>query len=684
MEQTENEQKALFDFDDLLSEETSGRVNIKKNLPKRIATVLDSERSSGLYLQFMRGQISEAEFDEGLDDCVIEYGMTKEEIERYFPPALRHKNRLSFNRTSVIASIIWEERELVGKKRRSGNVRHFWYTNLMYALMKVMRDTNIKGIMSTYGQVLSKLVKYEGFRYSDINLTSNKSELCEALFEDSPYPNVLIACEKESYHDHLKRLANIFRITFISLGGQGSYKVYEDLVVEFINVGIDINQEFHIFTISDFDPQGYCIQDTAKEHLERAGIRKVSIHRVYLCSEHITKGIVARHAVPYVWRKKTSKGNKAALTLYNSFGRRTGGIYKRGDEWRRFSQNGDGSYDVPIFNDSVDGYELNRVELDNFQDEVLLQLLIDALRDFMNGSEYYYKKAQDYVDELFHEKWRESSDKIVSEKVEDFLGDEYSLLYDLEHQLRQRSLEFTSDVDNLEKDIESDYNYRYGLIEEEIEGLYEEISRLESQQNDLRALHYAIRSILRSIWEAKRKELTELETELETKIKDVLSGYKILAQEAMKDDIYQKMRENGFSVRAWVDFMEKQDVIFDEARKGVEAFEVELDLITKAALKIRLDDELERRKEDLIDDESIFMPELPEEVSNIREVAKDIENILEDVEEGELSEEQERLLRTLCYLFHDADGFELGCLWKTDDLYDFLERCAEGENNNEQ
>jgi len=105
MEQTENEQKALFDFDDLLSEETSGRVNIKKNLPKRIATVLDSERSSGLYLQFMRGQISEAEFDEGLDDCVIEYGMTKEEIERYFPPALRHKNRLSFNRTSVIASI---------------------------------------------------------------------------------------------------------------------------------------------------------------------------------------------------------------------------------------------------------------------------------------------------------------------------------------------------------------------------------------------------------------------------------------------------------------------------------------------------------------------------------------------------------------------------------------------------
>ena len=78
----------LFDFDDLFEDmlgfraETARRVNIKRNLPKRIATVLDAERASELYLQFIRREITEQEFDDGLEDCVMEYGMTKEEIER--------------------------------------------------------------------------------------------------------------------------------------------------------------------------------------------------------------------------------------------------------------------------------------------------------------------------------------------------------------------------------------------------------------------------------------------------------------------------------------------------------------------------------------------------------------------------------------------------------------------------
>lgn len=684
MEGIEAMQQTLFDFDDLFDGFLRGgkRVNIKRNLPKRIATVLDSERASELFLQFVRGDIPEEEFDAGLEDCIIERGMTKEEIERHFPPDPRHKDKLSFNRTSLIASVVWEERKLVGQSRRPGNVRHFWYTNLMYTLMKVMKDTNMNSIDSTYGQVLTDLVKYEGFRYSDINLTSNKSKLCEALFENSPYPNVIIACEKESYHEHLKRLASIFRITYISLGGQGSYKVYEDLVVDLINAGIDINQEFCIFTVSDFDPQGFCIQDAAREHLERAGIRKVTIHRVYLSPEHITKGIVERHAVPYVWSKNTTKGSKGALTLYTKFGLRTGGIYKIGDEWQRFRQNGDGSYDVPLLKHSAGSHELFRVELDNFRDEILLQLLIDALADFMDGSEYYYKKAQKYVEGLFQDRLSRIIEQIASRKVEDLLSDEYFTYHDLNEKLYELSSTLISDVDELELKIEEDYEHRYNSIEEEIDDLESQIAGFRNRQNELSRRRDALKSILLDLWSAKREHVEELERELEDEISEPLASYKIEAENMMKDDVTRKLRGDGFPLKEWVDFTNKRGAIFEEARKGSETFEVELDFMNEQDLLHHFDDELNRRREEIVEDESIQMPELPSKIGDIPQKGKEIFSKMPDVEAGELTDEQAKQFRALSRLY-DAGGESLWLLWTTSDLDEFLESSEPSGGSNE-
>ena len=651
----------LFDFDDLfedrlgLREEPYRRVNIKRDLPKRIATVLDAERASELFIQFVRGEISEPEFDASLEDCVVEYGMAKEEIEQYFPPDPRHKDKLSFNRTSLIASIIWEEKELVGRNRRPGNVRHFWYTNLMYTLMKVMGDTNIPSIDCTYGKMLADLVRYEGFRYSDLNLTSNKSELCEALFKDSPYPNVIIACEKESYHDHLKRLANIFRITFISLGGQGSYKVYEDLVVEFINAGIDINKEFHIFTISDFDPQGYCIQDTAKEHLERAGIRKVTIHRVYLCPEHITKGIVDRHAVPYIWRKNTSKGNKGALTLYNKFGTRTGGIYKRGDEWQRFSQNGDGRYDIPVFNASVNGYELYRVELDNFQDEVLLQLLIDALADFIDGSGYYYKKAQEYVDSLFQQRAETFAQNMITERVRTKLRNEYNLSWDLERQISEKSNVMVASLREVFARIEDDYNRRRNDIESEISRLYDEL-------HDMNTLHESIENFRFALEAAKTRNLIELHKEYERTISNQLSLYSAKARERLLRTIIQSLKEEDFPLRNWVDFAEVKNKIFEAARAGAETFEIELSYSHKMALNNNFDDELKERWEESLP--SIQLPPVHDEILSLPAQAEKLKAKVKSVTESTFDDLLLRRIEALRSLFDDDTS------WRTDDFWE--------------
>jgi hypothetical protein len=360
-----------------------------------IATIMDSEQASRYYLAFMRGEIDEATLDAALEGCKIAEGMSKAEIEAAFPPEplFPGQSDLTFNRQELIATIIWQEWQRVGRRRPTGNIRHFWYTHLMYTLTRVMKDTNIASIFTTYNRVLHKLVRKEGFRYADLNFVSTKSKLCEAIFADSPYPNIILACEKESYHAYLKRLAHVFRITFISLGGQGSYSVYEQLVDQFMNTGIDLDQVFRILVITDFDPHGYKIQEAAQEHLQTAGIRRVMLERVYLGPEHLTPGIIEWFAVPYEVEKSKASTTKGACTLYNWFGAKTGGIYKRAGAWVPFARNGDGPYHGPQLTTGEEGYELYRVELDNFREDVLIQLLIDALERVIDGTAYYYAAA---------------------------------------------------------------------------------------------------------------------------------------------------------------------------------------------------------------------------------------------------------------------------------------------------
>jgi hypothetical protein len=171
-------------------------------LDQPIATVMDSEQASRHYLAFMRGDIDEATLDDALEGSKIAEGMSKAQIEAAFPPqpAFPGQNQLSFNRTALIATILWQEWKRVGQRRPKGNIRHFWYTHLMYTLTRVMGDTNIESIFTCYNRVLGLLVRSEGFRYTDLNFVSTKSKLCEAIFADSPYPNIILACEKESYH----------------------------------------------------------------------------------------------------------------------------------------------------------------------------------------------------------------------------------------------------------------------------------------------------------------------------------------------------------------------------------------------------------------------------------------------------------------------------------------------------
>jgi hypothetical protein len=645
-------------FDDLFDDlpTPQGRMNIRRDLTQRVATVMDAARSSELYVRFIRGEITDDEFDEGLRDFIVAHGMTKADIEREFPPPPRigiyKHNTLTFNRTALIATIVWQEWQEVGRNRPPGNIRHFWYTHLMYTLMRIMGDTKVDSILTCYNKVLGDLARYEHFRYADLNLISVKSKLCEAIFEDSPYPNIILACEKESYHEYLKRLAHVFHITYISLGGQPSRGAFEDLVMQFLEAGIDIRQEFRLFTVSDFDPQGYDIQEAAKRHLEEYGLHRVTLERVYLRPEHITPGIVERFAVPYEVGKSKEASTKAACTLYNKFGALTGGIYKLRGVWQRFERNSHG-YDVPRLTDSTRGYELGRVELDNFDDRVLLHLLIDALEQAIDGAEYYYAAATKVWRETIASRVGEVAKALIRGAVGQHLIPWLRRIVDLTDQLEARWEALTADEEELidavtdDRDEEvDDIQERIDEIQRRIDELYEEQSNLEDRRQQRESTADDIRDFLHAVQEARVPAIPEAQRRVSA-AEDLLRGYRDAQEEALTEPVAARFDTARVPIREVVNLDGMAAHVFQRARDGAQTFEAQLDWAVQERIRTAAGDDLDAQQAGLTVDVPRPTDELLDEMNEHLDAADALVSEAVRLPEETLSDGWRVLLREL-------------------------------------
>lgn len=618
---------------------------------KPIATKLDSEKSSNLFLAFSRGEISESEFDNGLDNCIIREGMTAEEIKQSFPPHYACKDA-EYNRAKLIRAIILEEKKLMGKSRPVGNVRHFWYTNLMYTIMKVLKDTNVSSILTTYGKALQDLVRAGKFKYSEINLKSEKSDLCHSIFANSPYPNIIIASEKASYHEDLKRIADIFRVTFISLGGQGSYKVYEDLVNHFMELDIDLNQTFYIYVISDYDPEGIYIQNTTKEHLQRAGVAKVEIKRVYIKEEQISPGMVERFAIPYEWQKGKLKSNRSALTKYNVFGILTGGIYKKADQWIRFRRNGKG-YEAPEFKDDSQGYDLYRIELDNFRPESLMELLIDALERDINGVEYFREKAKAYIRTEREYAKENVISSLATSIAKDGIRDYILAEAELEREIQNKHDEFMTGDEDLEEaieekysDLESEIDVELGEIEDEIRDLNERYNYLQRKKSDLNVGRNRLIEFIIDARRARAANVDRIYQEYEEKVEMPISEYIQEKGKELQESFSDKFDDIIEITVNDVDFTSHQKDVFDNARAGADSFEAKLSEYDKRALIERHYNRLDERKKQ-VDANMPKVVDIPEPVTETSKAVAEIKEELEAIEVAGISADLARLLSEL-------------------------------------
>ena len=360
--------------------------------------------------------------DDGKYDIrLISKGMNKEQIEYNFPPtklsiALAKKRKkipLTFNMRELIRSIIVEDYEKIGLNRERGNVRHLFYTNIIYALTRIMGVTNIDSLDTTINEAWKDIIESGIVTYEGMNVESGKGKLLKSYARYSPFSNFIICVEKESLLESLDWTSQLFKTTIITAGGQPSRSALRAFVRTLSQWKCDLNKPFFLLVITDLDPAGFFIQEAFASQIEKSlkyynedkGEVKDPI-RLFLRLDQITNKLISEMGVPAKDQQaKTKQTIKSSKTKVKRF------KVKLGEDFERLI---------------IDG-EMMKVELDVISEDLMeeeiarqLLLLIDdcSLILIPEIMEELEKQRILVIKDLFNSHKEEKIDSIIDEYLE--------------------------------------------------------------------------------------------------------------------------------------------------------------------------------------------------------------------------------------------------------------------------
>ena len=255
-------------------------------------------------------------------------GMSREEIMVAFE---RKGSRDGFNLKGLIRALLWEEIEACeGGKVRSErkNQRGFlWYECIGPTVVKVMGVAPDDSLESMMQDVWADALDENPHILTLLNVYSEKEALYRIMAQkDSPYPHILIAVEKADWYEPLADIANTWEISFAATGGQKSTIAAMRFLEKIEKRGIDLSDGLTIFSMYDFDPQGWNTPQNLADCIERQGIRVELVRLGLLADTYDEKGI-QRIAAPYVSKAENEGAEQSAETLYDRFAKEAGGIY---------------------------------------------------------------------------------------------------------------------------------------------------------------------------------------------------------------------------------------------------------------------------------------------------------------------------------------------------------------------
>lgn len=440
--------------------------------------------------------------DESIEVGIVEEGMTREELEEYFPPMTIHQNfGNTFNLSKIIRSVIYEAYVKEGINIEEGNVRNFWYTHLKKIITEILglgeTDTVLSSINDSWGQMInSGLVNYEG-----MNIVGGKEDSRLSVVKDSPFSNLIVAVEKVDYFHKYKWIPRLFNSTLITAGGQPSRTVARAFIRQLKDLGVNLDQNFFMCTVSDLDPAGYYIQDAFRKQFESAleyygGSGSVEIRRLFVRRDQVTDELLSAQAMPCRDKAKSDSAKKAEDTKWEYFCRETnGGIYisTNGKQVRALLEMN--AFSKEVIEQSIIKELLKIIFETNDESKIMIPEMMRVFEEMkldVSESIYEYWKKQLIQPLINHflddtDKWSTQISNIYWEN-KDTIEERYDEQIDeLNKEAREQEPELYEQKDDLEEKI-SELENKLSDIDAEIgekcSEIFEKVEALESEKED--------------------------------------------------------------------------------------------------------------------------------------------------------------------------------------------------------
>ena len=182
------------------------------------------------------------------------------------------------NVTKLMRNLLWQMRERVvsGQKPPLNElIRTFWY---MYVKSTLSRAGALsKKPDNQYRQLVATIVdlvkKYKLMRYSDIGFRDEN----QAHRKVGKNAYIILFSEKIGHQQFLSEMRDKFDCSIIALGGKPSVCNVEYFVDDMKARGVNLRRKFRLFSVVDFDPHGWIVQNSFIEDLRFYGIKNVKI-----------------------------------------------------------------------------------------------------------------------------------------------------------------------------------------------------------------------------------------------------------------------------------------------------------------------------------------------------------------------------------------------------------------------
>ncbi|TET23959.1 MAG: hypothetical protein E3J78_01800, partial [Candidatus Cloacimonadota bacterium] len=493
---------------------------------------------------------SEFEGEEAIEVAILVEGMTKDELERYFPPLPAHRKQgHTYSLARIVRSVIYEAFTKEGEDIEGGNVRHFWYTHLKKFITEILglgeTDVVLGTINTAWGEMInSGLVTYEG-----MNIIGGKENVRLSVVKDSPFSNLIIAVEKVDYFYTYQWIPRLFNSTLITAGGQPSRTVARAFIRQLKDLGVDLDQQFYMCTISDLDPAGYYIQDAFRKQFESAieyygGSGAVSIERLFVREDQITPDLLKAQAMPCQDKAKGDKARKAENTKWEYFCSMTnGGIYMPDPP----------GWTGPVY--EKDGQHVVRalLEMTAFSKEIIERSIIRELLKIIKETNDESKILIPEIMRIFEEQKDEVSDEQF-EKWRRIL-------------IQPLISQFLSDTNKWRYNINDTYNTQYNEIDDKYqEKIDEQLQESREREPDL----YEKKDDLEAKIKALKEELDIVDGEIGEKCADIFELIDDL--ESKRDDEFDEIQEQkDYRMEKLEEFKDEKSTVFNPLEQGLKA-----------------------------------------------------------------------------------------------------------------